>query len=550
MDSGNSKKASFNKSLFCLYQSTSDDLMFWCWFDVLILSMNFGLSMTQISLVFSVSFWLALVMQMPGNYLAKKLGAGRSVLLSAFLFLAAALFLTFGHTIVMAIAGQSVYLIAMTFQELSTVIVKNAARKDPEHVDYISVMSMTGALFSAITLIAALFMTRLFEINQNLPMYICVGFCLNSCFLAYFVSRYDTGDEGEGSENRREVLPGGIIHSFDKTTLSCLFLSVLFIAIFEVSGNNLKIMIQDDLYSVVGRSRTVFLFSMILLASRLVKVLSNLLLGASRNRNNNITKEKSFFLVVLGTILFSFLGVWNEWETGYYAIILVVAAFLIRVMVYDPFRFSIYDFMLKRLKDDKMIDVLFVHSIGSDLFTALFSTLSTILLSFRGLHSVMLMLLILSMVLGLAYLINRRYLIRVKGNRNYNKWKEEEIVSSDDLMMAAAVLLMHYGVVQDASYTPTKLLKKVSSVENISAVSPRIGFEGFCDYNEETIKRMFYTGHPCAVKAIPAEGEPEYWLPVLYLDDDGGLVWNPYSEERFLVHFYRISQICSFTITS
>ena len=50
----------FNKKVFSLYQATSDDLMFWCWFDVLILSMNYGLNMKQISLVFSVSFWVAL----------------------------------------------------------------------------------------------------------------------------------------------------------------------------------------------------------------------------------------------------------------------------------------------------------------------------------------------------------------------------------------------------------------------------------------------------------------------------------------------------------
>ena len=42
-----------------------------------------------------------------------------------------------------------------------------------------------------ISLAAAAFMSRLFAIDQNLPMYICIGFCLSSCVMAYFVGRYD-----------------------------------------------------------------------------------------------------------------------------------------------------------------------------------------------------------------------------------------------------------------------------------------------------------------------------------------------------------------------
>ena len=116
MSKTGSQKRRFNKTLFCLYQSTSDDLMFWCWFDVLILSMNYGFSMTQISLLFSVSFWAALAMKMPANALAKKLGAARCVLLSAALFLSAALLLTFGSTFAAAVVGQSIYLAAGSFQ--------------------------------------------------------------------------------------------------------------------------------------------------------------------------------------------------------------------------------------------------------------------------------------------------------------------------------------------------------------------------------------------------------------------------------------------------
>ena len=548
MRKAGSRKRRFNKTLFCLYQSTSDDLMFWCWFDVLILSMNYGFSMTQISLLFSVSFWAALAMKLPANALAKKLGAARCVLLSAALFLSAALLLTFGSTFAVAVVGQSIYLAAGSFQEMATVIAKKAAERDPAHVDYMQLMSTTGVIFSVISLIGAVSMSRLYEINKNLPMYICIGFCLNSCVLAYFISKYDEEDTKESQRTRRETLPGMKMRSFDKTTLSCLFLSVLFMVIFYVSGDYLKIMLENDLSAVTDSGRTVFLFSMILLLSRIVKIVSNLLLYAGRNIK--IGQERVISFVVIGVVLISSFGVLSKWGSGYYGIILAASAFLIRVIVFDPFRFSIYDFMLKRLKEDKMIDVLFVQSTGSEISRAVFSTVSTVLLKYYGIHSVMLMLLIISLIFAAGYVVIRRHLVRANGNHKFLRWKKTEIDAADSLTVAVAALLMHYGVVEDTSYTPEKLAEKLTSVEDIDAVDRDIQFSGFHEYQEETLRRLFYAGHPCAIRTVIKEGDQDHWLPVMYLDDDGGVIWNPYSGERFLAELYQIREICCFTVLS
>ena len=546
MSKTGSRKRRFNKTLFCLYQSTSDDLMFWCWFDVLILSMNYGFDMTQISLLFSVAFWVALAVKAPANALAKKLGAARCVLLSAALFLAAALLLTFGSTLAVAIIGQSIYLVAGSFQEMATVIAKKAAERDPANVDYMQLMSTTGVIFSVISLIAAMSMSRLYEMNKNLPMYICIGFCLNSCVLAYFISRYDEEDTKESLSTRREVLPGMKMRSFDKTTLSCLFLSILFMVIFYVSGDYLKIMIENDLSTVTDSGRTVFLFSMILLVSRLIKIVSNLLLYAGRNIK--IGQESVLSFIVISVVLIAVLGVLSRWGSGYYGILISVSAFLIRVIVFDPFRFSIYDFMLKRLKEDKMIDVLFVQSTGSEISRAVFSTISTVLLKYYGMHSVMLMLLIISLIFAAGYVIIRRHLVRANGNRKFLRWKKTEIDAADSLTVAVAALLMHYSVVEDTAYTPKKLAEKLTSVEEIDAVDHEVQFGGFYEYQEETLKKLFYAGHPCAIRTVIKEGEQDRWLPVMYLDDDGGVIWNPYSGERFLAELHKIEEICCFTI--
>ena len=547
METKTSAKIRFNKPLFCLYQATSDDLMFWPWFDVLFLSICYGLDSTQTSLVFSVSFWIALMLKIPGDFLAKKMGAGRSVMLAAVLFLAAAVLLTFGSTIAVAIIGQSIYLIAGSFQQMSTVILKNVAGKDPAHIDYAKIMSVSGTVFSVVSLIAAALMNPLCDINKSLPMYVCIGFCLNSCVLAFFVSRYDSKSIHKEQEAKREALPGAKSRSFDRTTISCLVLSVLFIVIFTVSGNVFKIMLEDDLSSLTSESGTIFIFSMILLISRVVKMMGNGLLFISRKKRMN--QERFISFVVFGVIVLSGLGVASRWGTGYTAVVLVFVAFLMRVLIYDPFRVSVYDFMLKRLKDNKMIDVLFVNSIGSDIFTALFSTVTTILLGFGGMAGVSGMLLVLSILFSVGFFVLRKNLIRTHGNRGYLKWDRQGLLKSDVQWVATTVLLMHYGITKDASYTPERLEERIQSLEEIHSVFPSIRYDGIYEYDEKLLKELFDSGHPCAVKAVIHEGEPYCWLAVMYMDEDGGVVWNPYTEEKFLVQFYQIQEICSYTIT-
>ena len=82
------------------------------------------------------------------------------------------------------------------------------------------------------------------------------------------------------------------------------------------------------------------------------------------------------------------------------------------------------------------------------------------------------------------------------------------------------------------------------------AVYRDIQFGGFYEYQEETLRRLFYEGHPCAIRTVIKGGEQDRWLPVMYLDDDGGVIWNPYSKERFLAELYQIREICCFNILS
>lgn len=398
-------KNQFNKKIFCWYQSTSDDLLFWCWFDVLILSLNYDLTAEQISIVFTVSFWISFFMKFPADVVAKKIGPGRSIMLAAGMFLAAAIFLTFGTSIVPAIIGQSLYLTGLSFQSMSTIIVKNAEQRDPKRVDFISIMSLSETIAAVISLVASLLMDLLFGINSNLPMYICIIFCISSCILAFMVSRYDNISYDEFNK-WHEMSPVKILKSLDKSIISGIVLLGLFMVIFTVSGNNLKIMITDSLSAITTEDNTVFHFSIILLVSRVVKIVSNLFLNYSRKKG--INPKIIIYVVVTSVFLISVLGILNIRTFGYKALTFAVVAFLFRIVLYDPFRFVVNSYLLQRLDVKKQTDVLFIQSIGVDLLTAIVSGIATLLLHLEGMNSVMLMLLALSLVLLALYYILRK----------------------------------------------------------------------------------------------------------------------------------------------
>ena len=203
-----------------------------------------------------------------------------------------------------------------------------------------------------------------------------------------------------------EMSPVKILKSLDKSIISGIVILGLFMVIFTVSGNNLKIMIKDSLSAITTEDNTVFHFSIILLVSRVVKMLSNLFLNYSRKKG--INPKIIIYVIVTSVFLISVLGILNIWTFGYKALTFAVVAFLFRIVLYDPFRFVVNSYLLQRLDVKKQTDVLFIQSIGVDLLTAIVSGIATLLIHLEGMNSVMLMLLALSLVLLALYYILRK----------------------------------------------------------------------------------------------------------------------------------------------
>ena len=453
------RKAAFPDKLFCIYQGTSDDLLCWALFDVLFLTLNKGFTAVQISLVFTVSYWVSIVLQSPSYWLIKKLKAGGSVVFGSFLFLFAALFITFGNSVAVVTIGQCLYQIAALFQGMSSAILENAMNENGQKKDYVRLMSAANIVFSVVSLIASCLVNRLLAINPNLPMLICIAFCVNSCVLAVIISRYDTS---AAVDTQRILVPGRKTPAMDRVTLICLALSVVGNVILMVSGPNLRLYLEDTLSDAFGKDREVLLYSMVMIGTRVFKLLSNI--SAYIGRRKNLGQNHGMVLVICATASISLFGVSAHFGSGVLPAALIAAGILMRSVVHDPYRVLVSDFMLRRLKRDKMVSVLYWDSLCKSLLNAVFSSLATVIIAVGGLHSVMMMLLGLSVVMLVTSHLLRRQIDGRTSSRCFRRWSPEDIDKADDLSMAAAVLMEHYRAERGKAVTPDKLAEKLNDI--------------------------------------------------------------------------------------
>ena len=525
--------------LFGIYQSISDDLVFWCIFDVLILSLVKGFTAVEISIVFTVSYWASMLLHAPSYYLSRKIRPGGSIILGAILFFTSAVLITFGQSLPVIIVGQCLYRIAASFQKMSLVILKNAVDATNQNDKYLKVMAAANSVYSVISFATAVSMSFLFQINHNLPMYICIGISMVSLFLSLIISRYDDKKELISTD----FLPGRKDPMLDKTTIFCLVLSVLGIVIFTLAENNLRILLEKELSDLFGVEKEVFLFAAVMIGSRAAKLLGNTI--SYFTRNDNISRRKVFTAIVVMTISIPFIGLLSAVRIGLAPVVFAGTGILIKAMIYDSYKVYLSYFMMARLKKKKMVMVLYIDSLATNLFNSLFSSIVTLIITFHGVYGVMIFLAVLSTGLLACFILFQKYLVREYTVHGYRSWKQEEYSGVDSLLISAAVLMNQYNISES---TPVSIAKLTDSVETVDVVSRRFHFEGYYPYSEEKLYELYQKGHPCAICVKTGVNREPHWLPVLFLDQDGGIVWNFGSYDIFINQFPEITEICSFVI--
>lgn len=513
--------------IYSAYQGTSDDLIFWVLIDTLFLTLKKGLSAGNISLLITVSFVATFIFRFPVYKLIKRIGNAASLVVAAFMFLAAACLLTFGNSLLILGLGQSLYALAPLFQDTSELFLKDHLDYFGKKQEFVHTMSMANMVYSTITLIAACVSGKLFDISGYLPMYLCIGFCVNSLVLSIILAKNEAP-----KKNKPILIPGRRTSAFNGAVNKCIVLLSLNGIMLNVGNANFKLLFQARLEGAYSEETIVLFFSVLIIFTRIAKLLSNAVLRRTKttdNLNEKILIGLSALLVA--AFVLTLIGKFMPAAIG--ALMAGIGLSAIHIS-FDPIRTILIYYALSKTtgKNSQLI----ISALGfiKDAIVAVSSGVVTVILTFSGFYSVVLFFLLIAVLLFVLCLMWRKKIHCVTSAFSYYDL-EQSLDKIDSLKISAAFLSRHYG-----------FLKKGKGEWLISKSSQilKLKMQSTYDYNQ--LKQEYKSGYPCAVEII-SNGKNK-WLPVIFLDDDDVIMADFAGKQyAFLSECSNVVNMCSFS---
>ena len=277
------KMTKFNK-IFPWYSGLSSDLLFWVAIDTLFLTVVKNFNASQIVSLTTVSLITCIALQVPLLNIIKKIGNTNSVRLGSMLLLISSLLLTFGQNYIVIVLGKVIYEIAFTFQNMSNAVLKNNLELQNRNNEYIKVKTKSNTIYATVTMIISFIASLMFNLNNYLPMFGCITFCLICFILSFYIvdySKYNKIKKEITIKSKTKV-------NYTKLIIVLIVSYGLFYPIVNSGQSNGKLFIQQELLLNFDVEKTALIIGAILCISRIVRVISNM----AFNKIHSKYKEK------------------------------------------------------------------------------------------------------------------------------------------------------------------------------------------------------------------------------------------------------------------
>ena len=411
----------FNK-IFPWYSGLSSDLLFWVAIDTLFLTVVKNFNASQIVSLTTVSLITCIALQVPLLNIIKKIGNTNSVRLGSMLLLISSLLLTFGQNYSVIALGKVIYEIAFTFQNMSNAVLKNNLELQNRSNEYIKVKTKSNTIYATVTMIISFIASLMFNLNNYLPMFGCITFCLICFVLSFFIvdySKYDKIKEKDKIKSKTKI-------NYNKLIIALIISYGLFYSIVNSGQSNGKLFIQQELLLNFDVQKTALIIGGILCVSRIIRVISNM----SFNKIYNKYKEKvGIILPILLSISIIFMIL------GYFIRNFIILKFSIMSLGYiiilfirDPFKEYMQDLALRNVREEEQQSLLTTMELSRKVVRAIMSLSFTMILVNNPMIIVITILLILSIIeiiisIKLYTLIITKNEIKNEksNNRNYEK---------------------------------------------------------------------------------------------------------------------------------
>lgn len=385
------KMTKFNK-IFPWYAGLSGDLLFWVAIDTLFLTVVKNFNASQIVSLTTVSLITCIALQVPLLKIIKKIGNTNSVRLGSMLLLVSSLLLTFGQNYIVVALGKVIYEIAFTFQNMANAVLKNNLELQNRNNEYIKVKTKSNTIYATVTMIISFIASLMFNLNNYLPMFGCITFCLICFVLSFYIvdySKYNKIKEETKIKSKTKI-------NYTRLIIVLIVSYGLFYPIVNSGQSNGKLFIQQELLLNFDVEKTALIIGAILCVSRIVRVVSNI----AFNRIHSKYKEKvgvilpillsiSIVLMIMGSFIRnSIMLKFGIMSLGY----------IIILFIRDPFKVYMQDLALRKVGKEGQQSLLTTMELSRKIGRAIMSLSFTMILVNNPMITVIAILFILSII--------------------------------------------------------------------------------------------------------------------------------------------------------
>ncbi len=360
--------------------------------DTLFLTIVKKFNESQIVSLTTVSLIACIALQVLLLKIIKKIGNTNSVRLGSVLLLISSLLLTFGQNYIVIVLGKVIYEIAFTFQNMANVVLKNNLELQNRSNEYIKVKTKSNTIYATVTMIISFIASLMFNLNNYLPMFGCITFCLICFILSFYIvdySNYNKIKEESKIKSKTKI-------NYNKLIIILIISYGLFYPIVNSGQSNGKLFIQQELLLNFDVEKTALIIGAILCISRIVRVVSNI----AFNKIHDKYKEKvgvilsillsiSIILMILG----SFIGNSVIIKFG-----IMSLGYIIILFIRDPFKVYMQDLALRKVGKERQQSLLTTMELSRKIGRAIMSLSFTMILVNNPMITVIVILFILSII--------------------------------------------------------------------------------------------------------------------------------------------------------
>lgn len=377
--------------IFPIFYGLSGDLLFYVAIDTLFYTVVKGFLPEQLSLLTTVSALFCILLKIPITKIIEKIGNTNSVRVGALGLILSSVMITFLRSFLLIMLARIIYILSIIFINMQNTMLKNNLTILNREEEYAKIINRGNIVYSTITMIIAFVAGYMFNVNNYLPMYFCILFCIITFVMSLYLKDISTNNinkfKEKGSAQKIKI---------SKMILIILVFFGIFYSLVDIGQGNGKLLIQYELSNIYDISTTATYLGIIVFLSRISRIIGNISFGRIYNKYKD---KVSIVLCLMITLSFVFLTLGYFFNSNVaIKFTLMAIGFCIILAIRDAFRVYIYDLSLKISTEKERQSVTIYLEFARRIGAGIVSLIATLMLTKVTLIYVIICLLILAVI--------------------------------------------------------------------------------------------------------------------------------------------------------